>query len=82
MNIYKVVRSLGGIFRPIISYLWLLIKNARKLEFSDHLWPPFIDRQQSDVVVFEIITFKMYKILVTQWKHGISPNDIITFNEE
>ena len=40
-----------------------------------------IDQSQSDIVVFEIIYFHLYKILVTKWKHGICPNDIITFNE-
>ena len=52
------------------------------MEFSDHLWLPFIDQTQSDIVVFPIITFQIYNILVTKWKHGISTNDIIKFNEE
>ena len=30
---------------------------------------------------FVIIYFQTYKILIIQWKHGISPNDIITFNK-
>ena len=33
-------------------------KNARKLEFADNLWLPFVDQLQSDVVVFETITFQ------------------------
>ena len=57
-------------------------KNAFKLEFSDNLWLPFIDQPQSDIVVFEIITFQIYIVLVTKSKHRIGPNDIITFNEE
>ena len=39
-------------------------KNACKLEFSDHLWLPFLDQPQSDVKVFAIITFHIYNILV------------------
>ena len=31
---------------------------------------------------FSIITFHIYIILVTKWKHIIVPNDIFTFNEE
>ena len=57
-------------------------KNAHKLEFSDHSCLPFIDQPQPDIVVFEIISFRIYKNLVTEWKHRISTNDIITFNEK
>ena len=57
-------------------------KNTCKLEFSDHLWLPFIGQPQSDIVVFAIITFQIYNIIVTRWKHGIFPNDIIAFDEE
>ena len=32
-------------------------KNAFILELSDHLWLPSLDQYQSDVVVFEIISF-------------------------
>ena len=32
-------------------------KNACKYEFADHLWLPFLDQQQSDIVVFAIIIF-------------------------
>ena len=39
-------------------------KNACKLEFSDHLWIPFIDQPQSEIVVFAMITFNIYNILV------------------
>ena len=34
-------------------------KNACKLEFADHLWLPFLDQPQSDIVFFAIITFKI-----------------------
>ena len=57
-------------------------KNACKLEFSDHLWLPFLDQTQSDIVESEINNFYTYNILVTKWKHVIGPNDIITRNEE
>ena len=52
-----------------------------KLEFADNLWLPFLDRPQSDIVVFAIITFQIYKILLTKWNHVIGPNNIITLNE-
>ena len=39
-------------------------KHPCKLEFSDHLWLPFLDKPQSDVVVFAIICFQIYKMLV------------------
>ena len=57
-------------------------KNACKLEFADNLWLPFLDKSHSDILIFTIISFQMYEILVTKWKNGIVPNDIITFNEE
>ena len=55
-------------------------RKACKLKFADHLWSPFHDQPQSDVVVFKIITFQTFKILVREWKHDIDPNDIIAFN--
>ena len=33
-------------------------------------------------MVFAIITFNIYNILVSIWKHRIGPIDIFTFNEE
>ena len=36
----------------------------------------------SEIVVFFIITFKIYHILVSKWKHGIGLIDIISFNAE
>ena len=57
-------------------------KNACKLEFLDHLWLPFLDQPQFDIVVFAIINFQIYNNLVTKQKHGIGPNYFITFNEE
>ena len=32
-------------------------KDTSKLEFSDYLFPPFLDQPQSDVVVFVIVYF-------------------------
>ena len=58
------------------------MKNACKLEFADNLWLPFLDKLHSDIVVFAIITFHIYNILVSIWKHRIGPIDIFTFNEE
>ena len=57
-------------------------KNARKLEFVDHLWLPFLDEPQSDILVFSLFSCKIYTILVSKWKHGIGIIDIITFNVE
>ena len=57
-------------------------KNACKLEFSDHLWLPFLHQPQSDVVIFLVITSYIYKNVIIEWKHGIGTNDIITFNEK
>ena len=52
------------------------------MEFADHLWLPYLDQPQSDIVVFAMITFQIYNILVTKWKDGIVPINGITFNEE
>ena len=51
------------------------------MEFSNHLWLPFLDKPRSDIVVFVIIFFQKYKILVTKWKSEIYPDNIIIFNE-
>ena len=48
----------------------------------DNLWLPFLDKLHSDIEVFAMITFQIYKILLTRRKHGIGPNEIISFNEE
>ena len=53
-------------------------RNARKLEFSDYLWLPFLGQPESDVVVlqwFILIYIKSFNTMET------SKNDIITFNE-
>ena len=56
-------------------------RSACKLEFSDHLQLPFIDQSQLDAVIFAMVSSQLYKLLVTEWKHVIGPNEIITFNE-
>ena len=56
-------------------------KKACKLEFADHLWLPFLDKPQSDIVFFAIINLQIYHILVSKWIHGAYPVYIITFNE-
>ena len=38
-------------------------KKSCRLEFSDHLWLPFIDQPHSDVVIFAIIYFQIYQNL-------------------
>ena len=45
-------------------------KNACKLELVYHLWLPFIDQPQSDIVVFAIITFQIYNIIVKNGNMG------------
>ena len=45
-------------------YVTVQPKNAYKLEFVDHLCLPFLDQPQSNIVVFELITFQTYNILV------------------
>ena len=57
-------------------------KNVCKLEFVDHLWLPFIDQPQSHILDFVVITFQICNIIVSKWKHGIGPIDIITLNGE
>ena len=56
-------------------------KNACRLEFADHFWLLILDQPQSDIVVFEIIYFQIHHIILSKWKHGIVPMDILTFNE-
>ena len=41
-------------------------QNSCRLEFADHLWIPFLDQPQYDIVVFAIITFQIYKIIVSK----------------
>ena len=31
------------------------------MEFVDHLWQPFLDQPQSEMLVFEIINFHIYR---------------------
>ena len=52
------------------------------MEFVDHLCILFIDQPQSDILFSAIITFQIYHILVSKWKHEIGHVNIIIFNEE
>ena len=45
-------------------------KNAYKLEFPDHLLLSFIEQPQSNEAAFAIISFGVYKYLVTSWRNG------------
>ena len=81
-SIHKVMRNPVEIHKTKKKFsVTFQTKNVRKLEFADHLWIPFIDQTRSDIVFFAIITFHIYNILVTKWKHGIGPNDVIIFNK-
>ena len=53
MNIHKAMRILDSIFQTN-NKLFVMVrpKNACKLEIFGHLWLPFLDQQQSDIVVF------------------------------
>ena len=51
------------------------------MDFTGHFWSPFLDQPQSYVVVFEMISFEIYKTLVTEYKHVMYINYLITFNE-
>ena len=68
--------------KEIKFHCYISTKNACKLKFVGHLWLTFLDQPQYEIVVFEKITFNIYNILVSIWKHGIGPIDIFTFNEE
>ena len=72
MNKHKGVRILYHIFQTN-KKLFVTVNpiNACKLRFSDHLWLPFLDQPQSDVLVFAIIYFEIYINLVIERKHGI-----------
>ena len=68
--------------KEINIYCYSSTKNACKLGFVDHLWLPFLDQPQSDIVVFAMISFHIYNIIVSKWRHEIGPINIITFNEK
>ena len=42
----------------------------------------FLIRLSRTLFFFAIINFHICKILVQKWKHGIGPNDIISYNEK
>ena len=72
INVYQTNKTFFAAVQP---------KKSCILEFSDNPWLPFLDQPQSDIVVFVMINFQIYNILVHKWKHGVVPNDIISFNE-
>ena len=55
VGIYQINKDFSATVQP---------KNECKSGFADHLWLPFLDQPQSDIVVFSIINFQIYKILV------------------
>ena len=82
-SIHKDMRIPGDIHQTNKKFaVTVQPKNACKLEFTDHLWLPFLDKPQSDIVVFVIIIFQIYNNLVTKFKHGIVRNYIVPFNVE
>ena len=81
MNIHKDMRIPVDIYQTNKKLLnTVQPKNTCKLEFADHLWLPFLDQLQSDIVVFATITFQVYNILAKKWKHGIGPNYIMSLH--
>ena len=83
INIHKAMQFFVGIYQTN-KKIFVIVqpKNTCKLELVDHLWLPFIDQRQYDIVVFAINIFLIYKIIVSKWKHGIGPDDIITFDKK
>ena len=82
-NIHKAMQITVGFYqRNKKLFVTIQPTSAYKLEFIDHLWLPFLDQPQYDIVVFSIINCHIYNIIVAKCKHGIGPNDIISFNEE
>ena len=49
---------------------------------AGHLWLPYFDQPQTDVVVSAIFNSLIYINIVTEWKHGICNNNIIPLNEK
>ena len=81
-NIHKHMGIPVGIYQTNEKlFVTVQPNNECKLEFADILWLPFVVQPQYDIVVFSIITFQIYNILVTKWKHGTVTDDLITFNE-
>ena len=58
INIHKAMLIHANIY-PMNKNLFVAVqpKNSRKAEFIDHLWLPFLDQPQSDMVVFLMLTF-------------------------
>ena len=82
MNKHKAMKIHNRICKNIKKlFVTVNPRNVCKMEFSDHLWLPFLDQPQYDVVVFAITYFDIYKNILTECKHAISTNDILTFNK-
>ena len=63
MNKHKVVIITGQIYQNNKKlFVTFNSRNECRMDFADRLWLPFIDQSQSDVVVFVIIYFCIYKI--------------------
>ena len=83
MNIHKDMRINDGVYQAYKNlFVTVHPKIACKLGFPDHLWLPFFDKPQSDIVVFEIITFQIYNIMVTKCKNLIGTHCVIKFDDE
>ena len=64
-KIHKAMRITLDIHEKNIKFtVTVQPNNSCRLEFVDHLWLPFIDQTQSDIVVFAVINFQIYNILV------------------
>ena len=62
MNTHKSVIIPDRICQNSKSFsLTFYPRNTCKMDFSKHLWLPFLGQPQSDVVVFEIIYSDIYR---------------------
>ena len=66
INIHKAMQIHVTMY-PTNKKLFVTVqpKNTFQLELADHLWLPFLDQPQSNIVVFSIIIFQVYNIMVT-----------------
>ena len=72
VNFYKITN---------VFFVTFQLTNACRLVCIDHLWLTFLEPNQYDIVLFEIITLHIYNIIVTKGQHGIGHNYIIALNE-
>ena len=78
VNKHKAIRITDRIFHFVLE---VNTRNACKMKFTDHLWLPFLDKPQSDDILFAMIYLSANKNIVTERKHVISKNGIIKSNE-